>query len=44
MVINSKLLLMKLGDLSQSLPTMKAMAEMKSERYTKGEIGAAVQN
>ena len=35
---------MKLGDLSQSLPTMKAMAEIKSEHYTKGETGAAVQN
>ena len=44
MVINSKLLLMKLGDLSQSSPTMKAMAEIKSEHYTKGETGAAVQN
>ena len=43
-VINSKLLLMKLGDLSQSLPTMKAMAEMKSQHDTKGETGAAVQN
>ena len=29
--------------LSQSLP-MKAMAEMTSEHYTKGETGAAVQN
>ena len=44
MVINSKLLLMKLDDLSQSLPAMKAMAEIKSEHYTKGETGAAVQN
>ena len=38
MVIDSKLLLMKLGDLSQSLPAMKAMAEIKSEHYTKGEM------
>ena len=43
-VINSKLLLMKLGNLSQSLSKMKAMAEMKSELYTKGETGAAVQS
>ena len=43
-VINSKLLLMKLGDLSQSLPTVKAMVEIKSEHYKKGETGAAVQN
>ena len=37
-VINSKLLLMKLGNLSQSLSTMKAMAEMKSELYTKVKL------
>ena len=42
MVINSKLLLMKLGNLSQSLPTMKEMAEIKSEHYTKAETRAAV--
>ena len=33
---------MKLGNLSQSLPTMKAMAENKSEHYTKAETRAAV--
>ena len=43
-VINSKLLLVKLGNLSQSLSTMKAMAEIKSELYTKGESGAAVRS